>query len=101
MQIEQGHIAGGQTAIPTQLGQTLDAQTSSRRVDVRKSQLGIRQKLVERKMLELEAKFTAAAEQLRAKDAQRADRLIATYQKAKEQSLTKKIAENVNSILMR
>ena len=56
-----------------------------------KSELAVRQRQVERKMVELEARFTAAAERIRAKDPKRADRLIKTYQKSKEQSLSKKM----------
>jgi hypothetical protein len=69
------------------------AQTSSRRNDLRKTQLGIQQKQIQQKMLELEAKFTAAAQQHRKEDPEYADRLIATYQQAKETSLTRKMAQ--------
>jgi hypothetical protein len=63
-----------------------------------KSELAVRQRLVERKMVELEARFTAAAERIREKDPKRADRLIKTYQKSKEQSLSKKMS-NVSQLL--
>lgn len=58
-----------------------------------RTELGVRQKLVQRKMVELEAKFTIVAERIRAKDAKRADLLIKTYQQSKELSLTKKMDE--------
>ena len=59
----------------------------------RQTELGIRQKLVEQKMLELESKFTSAAEKIREQDPQRADRLVQTYQKAREESLAAKMAQ--------
>ena len=59
----------------------------------KKSQLGERQRLVERKMAELENKFTAIAEQIRQKEPERADRLIAAYQRAKETLLKEKMNE--------
>ena len=58
-----------------------------------RTELGVRQKLVQRKMVELEAKFTIVAERIREKDAKRADLLIKTYQQSKELSLTKKMDE--------
>ena len=67
----------------------LFAQESS---EEKKSALAIRQRMVERKMVELEARFTAAAERIREKDPGAAERLIKTYQKSKEQSLSKKMA---------
>lgn len=63
-----------------------------------RTELGVRQKLVQRKMVELEAKFTIVAQRIREKDAQRADLLISTYQQSKELSLTKKM-ENVSDLL--
>ena len=63
-----------------------------------KSELAVRQRLVERKMVELEARFTAAAERIREKDPKRADRLIKTYQESKEKSLSKKM-KNVSELL--
>lgn len=56
-----------------------------------KSVLGERQRLVERKMAELESRFTAIAEQLREKEPERADRLVAAYQRAKETLLTERM----------
>ena len=58
-----------------------------------RTELGVRQKLVQRKMVELEAKFTIVAERIREKDEKRADLLIKTYQQSKELSLTKKMDE--------
>ena len=58
-----------------------------------RTELGVRQKLVQRKMVELEAKFTIVAEKIREKDEKRADLLIKTYQQSKELSLTKKMDE--------
>ena len=62
-------------------------------VSNQRTELGVRQKLVQRKMVELEAKFTIVAERIREKDAKRADLLIKTYQQSKELSLTKKMDE--------
>jgi hypothetical protein len=59
----------------------------------KKSQLGERQRLVERKMAELETKFTSIAEQIRQKEPERADRLVAAYQRAKETLLKEKMNE--------
>ncbi len=59
----------------------------------KKSQLGERQRLVERKMAELESKFTSIAEQIRQKEPERADRLVAAYQRAKETLLKEKMNE--------
>lgn len=63
-----------------------------------RTELGVRQKLVQRKMVELEAKFTIVSQRIREKDAKRADLLIETYQQSKERSLTKKM-ENVSQLL--
>ncbi len=57
-----------------------------------KSVLGERQRLVERKMSELEARFAAIAEQLREREPERANRLVAAYQRAKETLLTERMA---------
>ena len=62
----------------------------------RRSELGIRQKLVEQKMIELETKLTVIAERLQEKEPERAKRLIAAYQQSKEQLITKKMAEVSN-----
>ncbi len=62
----------------------------------RRSELGIRQKLVEQKMIELETKLTVIAERLQEKEPERAQRLIAAYQQSKEQLITKKMAEVSN-----
>ncbi len=63
-----------------------------------RTELGVRQKLVQRKMVELEAKFTIVAERIREKDPKRADLLIKTYQQSKELSLTKKM-DQVSALL--
>ncbi|MEM9409676.1 MAG: hypothetical protein AAGA30_01095 [Planctomycetota bacterium] len=59
----------------------------------RQSELGARQRLVERKMQELENQFTSIAEKLQEKEPERAKRLIAAYQQAKEKLIIKKMAE--------
>ncbi|MFT5302641.1 MAG: hypothetical protein ACI814_003458, partial [Mariniblastus sp.] len=57
-----------------------------------RSELGIRQRLVERKMLELESKLTVIAEKLQEKEPARAKLLVDAFQKSKEQLITKKMA---------
>jgi hypothetical protein len=59
----------------------------------RRSQLGEQQRLVERKMTELENKFTAIALQIQEKEPERAKKLIEAYQQAREQLLTQRMAE--------
>ena len=59
----------------------------------RRSQLGEQQRLVERKMTELENKFTAIALQIQEKEPDRAKKLIEAYQQAREQLLTQRMAE--------
>jgi hypothetical protein len=59
----------------------------------RRSELGVRQKLVQRKMVELETKLTIIAERLKEKEPERHDRLIKAYQQSKEQLITKKMEE--------
>ncbi len=58
-----------------------------------RTELGERQRLVQRKMVELESSFTIIAERLQEKEPERAKRLIATYQQAKELLITKKMLE--------
>ncbi|MFN5706971.1 MAG: hypothetical protein ACK48X_02855, partial [Planctomycetota bacterium] len=58
-----------------------------------RTQLGEQQRLVERKMAELEARFTAIALQLQEKEPERAQRLVTAYQQAKERLLTQRMAE--------
>lgn len=72
-----------------------DEESSGNR---QKTELGIRQQLVQRKMVELELKFTVVAEKIREKDPKRADLLIETYQKSREQSLTTRM-ERVSELL--
>ncbi len=75
---------------------TVTAQDASSRrnpSDDRRSELGVRQRLVERKMTELETKFTLAAERLKEKEPERAKRLVAAYQQAKETLITRKMNE--------
>ncbi len=60
---------------------------------LQKSELGARQRLVERKMVELENRFTAIAEKLKDKEPERHQRLVAAYQQAKEDLITRKMAE--------
>ena len=62
-------------------------------MDTRRSELGVRQKLVQRKMVELETKLTIIAERLKEKEPERHDRLIKAYQQSKEQLITKKMEE--------
>ncbi|HMP79716.1 MAG TPA: hypothetical protein PKD54_09720 [Pirellulaceae bacterium] len=71
----------------------LVAPLASAQDDSPRSQLGERQRLVERKMTELESRFTIIAEQLREKDPERADRIIAAYQQAKETLIIKRMQE--------
>jgi uncharacterized low-complexity protein len=59
----------------------------------RRSELGVRQKLVERRMTELENKLTLIADRLREKEPERAARLVEAYQQSKELLITKKMAE--------
>ncbi|MFO0455690.1 MAG: hypothetical protein ACK5Z0_06740, partial [Planctomycetota bacterium] len=61
--------------------------------NAQRTQLGEQQRLVERKMAELEARFTAIALQLQEKEPERAQRLVTAYQQAKERLLTQKMAE--------
>ncbi len=63
-----------------------------------KTELGIRQQLVKRKMVELEKKFMFVADRIRNDKPQRAELLVKTYQKSKEQSLTRKM-ELVSQLL--
>ncbi len=57
-----------------------------------RSELGERQRFVERKMLELEDKFIVIAQKLQEKEPERAQRLIAAYQQAKEKLIVKEMA---------
>jgi len=59
----------------------------------RRSELGVRQKLVERKMIELESKLQVIAEKLKETEPERAARLIAAYQASKEKLITREMAE--------
>ncbi|MDE0936470.1 MAG: hypothetical protein OSA89_11190, partial [Mariniblastus sp.] len=63
-----------------------------------KTELGVRQRLVERKMSELETKLTVIAEKLREKEPERAKLLVAAYQQSKERLITKKMAK-ISSLL--
>ena len=56
-----------------------------------KTELGIRQQLVKRKMIELEKKFMVVADRIRDEKPQRAELLVKAYQKSKEESLTRKM----------
>jgi hypothetical protein len=57
----------------------------------RRSELGERQRLVERNMAELESRFVRVAEAIQAKDPERAKRLIETLQQAKERLIAKRM----------
>ncbi|MDC3224211.1 hypothetical protein OAU26_04680, partial [Mariniblastus sp.] len=70
----------------------LVAQDDAKRSDL-KTELGVRQRLVERKMSELETKLTVIAEKLREKEPERAKLLVAAYQQSKERLITKKMAK--------
>ena len=76
------------------LGDTgsLAAQDQVNKTDLR-TELGLRQKKVERDMVELETKLTIYAEKLREKEPERAKLLVAAYQQSKEQLVTKKMAK--------
>ena len=58
-----------------------------------KSELGEKQRLVEQKMVELENMFTVIAAKLQDKEPERAKQLVDAYQQAKEQLITRKMAE--------
>ena len=58
-----------------------------------KSELGEKQRLVEQKMVDLENMFTVIAAKLQDKEPERAKQLVDAYQQAKEQLITKKMAE--------
>ena len=70
-------------------------QNSSRRVqedrvpEDRKSELGVRQRFVEQKMVALENRFTATAERIKESEPDRAKRLVAAFQQAKEKLITR------------
>ncbi len=68
------------------------AQEPAAAQEKQKSELAVLQRQAERMLTEVEARFTAAAERMRKEDPEKADRLIKTYQKSKEESLTKKMA---------
>ena len=70
----------------------LVAQDDTKSSDL-KTELGLRQRLVERKMSELETKLTVIAEKLREKEPERAKLLVAAYQQSKERLITKKMAQ--------
>lgn len=61
--------------------------------DRRRSELGERQRLVERNMAELESRFVRVAEALQAKEPERAKRLVDTLQHAKEQLIAKRMTD--------
>jgi hypothetical protein len=62
----------------------------------KRSELGLRQKLVERRMAELENKLTVIADRLREKEPERAARLVDAYQQSKELLITRKMAEVID-----
>ena len=71
---------------------------SSRRAQLseqQRTEFGARQKLVERKMIELEGQLTVIADRIRKKDGKKADRLVQAYQQSREQLITQKMAEAV------
>ncbi len=70
-----------------------DQDQDARRRQLQKSELGAQQQLVERKMVELEAKLRVIAERLRETEKDRADRLIEAYQQAKERLITTQMAK--------
>jgi len=55
--------------------------------------LAVRQRLIERKMTELENKLTVIAERLKEKEPERAARMVAAYQASKERLITRRMAE--------
>lgn len=71
----------------------LVASANARQDSDRRSELGLRQKLVERRMSELENKLTVIADRLREKEPERAALLVAAYQQSKELLITRKMAE--------
>ncbi len=85
------------------LGESVNAQDrpSSRRgqlSDQQRTEFGARQKLVERKMIELESQLTLIADRIRKKDPKKADRLVEAYQQSREQLITRKMAEAVEQL---
>ncbi len=69
---------------------------SSRRVidaDSPRNEFSARQRMVERKMVELEGQLTLIADRIREKNPKKADRLINAYQESREKLITKKMAE--------
>ena len=58
-----------------------------------RSELGERQRLVQRKMAQLETKFEIIAQKLETKEPERAKRLIQALQQAKEKLIAKKMEE--------
>ena len=87
------------------IGTTLSADSSfaqekpsSRRAKLgenQRTEFGARQKLVERKMVELEGQLTQIADRIREKDPKKADRLVEAFQQSREQLITRKMAEVV------
>ncbi|MGI9516032.1 MAG: hypothetical protein ACR2NP_03210 [Pirellulaceae bacterium] len=61
--------------------------------DERRNQLSERQRMVERSMAELEAKFEIIAQKLEEKEPERAARLVQALQQAKENLIARKMAE--------
>ncbi|MEM7457330.1 MAG: hypothetical protein AAF456_23545, partial [Planctomycetota bacterium] len=59
----------------------------------RRTELGERQRLVERKMLELEDQLRVIADRIRPREPERADRLVEAYQQAREKLVTRQMAE--------
>ena len=57
------------------------------------TELGARQKMIERKMVELENRFMVIADKLKDQEPEKYKRLIDTYQKAKESLITSKMAK--------
>ena len=71
----------------------LPAAGSAQDESQRRSELGERQRLVERNMAELEAQFVRVAESLQAKEPERAKRLIDALQQAKQQLIAKRMSD--------
>ncbi len=89
MKIAYFQIAGSALAMIIFLLGVLRGQDD----DQRRSELGERQRLVERNMSELESRFVRVAEALQAKEPERAKRLVDTLQHAKERLIAKRMAD--------
>lgn len=80
------------------LAQGASSSRRSQSSEKQRTEFGARQKLVERKMIELEGQLTLIADRIRKKDPTKADRLVEAYQQSREQLITRKMAEAVEML---